>query len=59
MKTFQQFILEAQGDFGTKPYKPKINCYGKTVYYKRMGKRVCARGTDTGSGGASGDSGGT
>lgn len=58
MKTFDQFILELKGDFGTQKYKPKENCYGRTVYYQRLKKRVCSKGTDTGSGGASGDSGG-
>jgi len=46
MKSFQEFvkiIQEIKGDFGTKPYKPKINCYGKTVKYKMApGKKVCA-----------------
>lgn len=43
MKTFKQF-MEMVGDFGTKPYKPKIKCYGKTVDYKMAkGKKVCAR----------------
>jgi len=46
MKTFKEFIQtinEKLGDFGTQPYKPKINCYGKTVDYKMAPeKKVCA-----------------
>ena len=61
MKSFQEFmeiIQEVKGDFGTQPYNPKEKCYGNTVFYKRIKKRVCSKGTDSGSGGASGDSGG-
>jgi hypothetical protein len=53
-----EIIQEVKGDFGTQPYRPKEKCYGNTVYYKRIKKKVCSKGTDTGSGGASGDSGG-
>ena len=46
MKTFKEFnqtLNEKLGDFGTKPYKPKIDCYGKTVDYKMAPeKKVCA-----------------
>jgi hypothetical protein len=38
-----EIIQEVKGDFGTKPYNPKINCYGKTVDYKMAPeKKVCA-----------------
>lgn len=51
MKTFKQF-MEMVGDFGSKPYKPKINCYGKTVNYKMLpGKKVCARRSGSSAGG--------
>jgi hypothetical protein len=68
MKSFNQFIQdiesiqEVKGDFGAtdKYVKPKENCYGRTVkYVMAPKKKVCSLNTDSGSGGASGDSGGT
>jgi hypothetical protein len=55
-------IREMKGDFGTdvKMGNQPKKCYGKTVDYKMAPKKkVCALNTDSGSGGASGDSGGT
>jgi hypothetical protein len=54
-------LNEKIGDFGAtaKYVKPKENCYGRTVkYVMAPKKKVCALNTDSGSGGASGDSGG-
>lgn len=46
MRSFKEFmaiINEMVGDPLSGPYKPKINCYGKTVKYKMApGKKVCA-----------------
>ena len=64
MKSFREFVRilnENVGDFGStaKYVKPKENCYGRTVKYAMAPKKkVCALNTDSGSGGASGDSGG-
>jgi len=64
MKSFREFIQilnEKIGDFGTttKYVKPKENCYGRTVKYAMAPKKkVCSLNTGSGSGGASGDSGG-
>ncbi len=48
MKTFSQFLEEASKVNNKltppgKAYKPKVNCYGKTVDYKMApNKKVCA-----------------
>jgi hypothetical protein len=67
MKSFKQFIQdlesiqEVKGDFGAdvKMGNQPKNCYGRTVKYSGLKKKVCSMDTDSGSGGASGDSGGT
>jgi len=55
-----QTIQEMKGDFGAdvKMGSQPKNCYGKTVKYAGLKKKVCAMNTDSGSGGASGDAGG-
>jgi hypothetical protein len=54
MKSFREFqktIEEKVGDFGNPPLSTKENCYGRTVYYKQIKKRVCSKNTDSGSDG--------
>ena len=59
MKKFSQFIEEANKVSKKltppgKAYKPKVNCYGRTVDYKMApGKKVCA--FNPGGGGPSDD----
>jgi hypothetical protein len=55
-----QTIHEMRGDFGAdvKMGNQPKNCYGKTVKYAGLKKKVCAMNTDSGSGGSSGDAGG-
>jgi hypothetical protein len=55
MKSFQEFtqfcIEQAKLTPKDKAYKPKIDCYGKTVDYKMApGKKVCAKNTSDGGG---------
>jgi hypothetical protein len=51
MKTFQQFISEREGDFGSPPLKTKLGCKKTVKYPMAPGGKACAGKSSSSKGG--------
>jgi hypothetical protein len=51
MKSFKQFMSEAEGDFGSPAPKPKVKCYKVIKYAMAPGGKACAKRSSSSAGG--------